>query len=131
MESGRGVAAGDFAVDGVAKLVKGLRGSYGFLSDFWALRLVRAYGTEAFAVLGDAKSAADLGVDFGASLTAREVAWLMDFEYARHAEDVVWRRSKLGLRMDAAQVAALEDWMKVLLDGGAQNRGHDAAYSGD
>jgi Glycerol-3-phosphate dehydrogenase len=39
------------------------------------------------------------------------VIWLMDREYARRAEDVVWRRSKLGLRMDAQQIAALDDWM--------------------
>ena len=70
-----------------------------------------AYGTEARIILGDAKSAQDLGEDFGATLTARELEWLMDKEYARTAEDVVWRRNKLGLRLSAEQIARIQDWM--------------------
>jgi glycerol-3-phosphate dehydrogenase len=84
-----------------------------FLSDFWALRLVRAYGTEAFGMIDGASAAADLGRDFGATLTEREVAWLMRHEYARTADDVVWRRSKLGLRMTKEQIAALDGWMRA------------------
>jgi glycerol-3-phosphate dehydrogenase len=102
---------GDFPVDGVDKLIADLSRDFTFLTPFWARRLVRAYGTEARTVLGTAKTAADLGKDFGATLTAAEVEWLMDHEYARHAEDVVWRRNKLGLRMTAEQIAALESWM--------------------
>ncbi|MBT5677957.1 MAG: glycerol-3-phosphate dehydrogenase, partial [Marinovum sp.] len=48
---------------------------------------------------------------FGATLTEREVAWLMRHEYARTADDVVWRRSKLGLRLSDDQIATLETWM--------------------
>ncbi|MBV6636070.1 MAG: glycerol-3-phosphate dehydrogenase, partial [Mameliella sp.] len=66
---------------------------------------------EAAKVLGDAKEAADLGRDFGATLTEAEVTWLMTHEYARTAEDVVWRRNKLGLRLDAGQIEALDAWM--------------------
>ncbi|KUJ80930.1 glycerol-3-phosphate dehydrogenase [Ruegeria marisrubri] len=102
---------GDFAVDGFATLVARLRADYAFLSDFWAHRLIRAYGTEAWGVLGQATAPGDLGEDFGASLTAREVSWLMAREYARTAEDVVWRRNKLGLRLSQEQVAAIDDWM--------------------
>ena len=72
---------------------------------------MRAYGTEAIAVLGDAASIADLGKDFGATLTEAEVRWLMDHEWARQAADVVWRRTKLGLRMTAEQIAALDEHM--------------------
>ena len=54
---------------------------------------------------------ADLGRDFGAGLTEAEVRWLVAREYARTAEDIVWRRTKLGLRMTAAEIAALEAWM--------------------
>jgi glycerol-3-phosphate dehydrogenase len=50
----------------------------------------------------------DLGPVLGADLTAAEVRWLRDQEFARSAEDVVWRRSKLGLRMGAAEIAAVE-----------------------
>ena len=109
--AGAALPGGDFAHDGVGALVDGLRRDYPFLSAFWAWRLVRAYGTEARIILGDAKTTADLGQDFGATLTEAEVIWLMTREYARSAEDVVWRRSKLGLRLDTSQVAALNDWM--------------------
>ncbi|RUS60968.1 glycerol-3-phosphate dehydrogenase [Pseudorhodobacter sp. E13] len=103
---------GDFPTDGVAALIAGLQRDYPFLTPFWARRLVRAYGTEARQILGNATSATDLGQDFGATLTAREVSWLMTREYARCAEDVVWRRNKLGLRMDRAQIATLDAWMQ-------------------
>lgn len=102
---------GDFPVDGVEDLVAALMSEFAFLDRDWAMRLVRAYGTEARLMLGDAQDTADLGEAFGASLTAREVAWLMDKEFARTAEDVIWRRNKLGLRLDPAQVARLGDWM--------------------
>ncbi len=102
---------GDFPVSRRDALVVDLQASYSFLTPFWALRLIRAYGTEAAKMLGDAKSATDLGQDFGATLTEAEVKWLMTREYARTAEDVVWRRSKLGLRMTPDQIAALDAFM--------------------
>ena len=103
---------GDFPVGDVDRLITNLQGAYPFLDDRWARRLVRAYGTEAAQMLGDAVAASDLGRDFGATLSAREVEWLMRHEYARRAEDVVWRRSKLGLRMKPEQIAALDAWMR-------------------
>ncbi|MFW2588065.1 glycerol-3-phosphate dehydrogenase [Sagittula sp. SSi028] len=102
---------GDFPVDGVATLVAGLRRDYPFLTEGHALRLVRAYGTESRQILGQAGGLAELGRDFGATLTEAEVIWLMDREYARTAEDVVWRRNKLGLRLSQDQIAELDDWM--------------------
>lgn len=110
---------GDFPVDGVGAQVAGLELDYPFLSERWATRLVRAYGTEARVMLGDAKSAEDLGRDFGATLTAREVNWLMEKEYARTAEDIVWRRSKLGLRMTDDEIAVLDKAMPAPLVPGA------------
>ncbi len=103
---------GDFPVDGVAELIAELRADYPFLTKFWAWRLVRAYGTEARAILGRARTVADLGLDFGATLTEAELRWLMRREYARRAEDVLWRRSKLGLRLSTDQIQALDDWMQ-------------------
>ncbi|MFV0358335.1 glycerol-3-phosphate dehydrogenase [Tropicimonas sp.] len=102
---------GDFPVDGVDALIARVRHAYPFLDAAWAERLVRAYGTEVPEVLGAASSADDLGRGFGHSLSEREVVWLMDREFAATAEDVLWRRSKLGLRLSAAEVEALEDWM--------------------
>ncbi|CUH38935.1 Aerobic glycerol-3-phosphate dehydrogenase [Jannaschia seosinensis] len=109
--AGVAMPGGDFPVDGVNDLVAELRRNHPFLTDRWALRLVRAYGTEAREVLHGAKTAEDLGQDFGATLTAREVNWLMDAEYAFTANDVLWRRSKLGLRLDAEAAAALDTYM--------------------
>jgi glycerol-3-phosphate dehydrogenase len=98
-------------VDAFGDLVTGLQADYPFLSERWARRLARAYGTEARAILGDATSAADLGRSFGATLTEAEVSWLMSSEYACTAEDVIWRRSKLGLRLTEDEVAGLAAFM--------------------
>jgi glycerol-3-phosphate dehydrogenase len=92
-------------------LVRLLR-TYPFLGREHARRLVRAYGTRAHTLLGKAKSFADLGRDFGATLTEAEVRYLMQQEWARSAEDVLWRRTKLGLRLPAEGVEALEASMR-------------------
>ncbi|MEM9349505.1 MAG: glycerol-3-phosphate dehydrogenase [Pseudomonadota bacterium] len=102
---------GDFAVSEVEAKITQLKQDYPFLSAKWAKRLIRAYGTEASEVLGDAKTVEDLGEDFGASLTEREMHWLMSKEYVQTAEDAIWRRSKLGLRLSKAEVEALEAWI--------------------
>lgn len=102
---------GDFPQDGVAALMANLKSSHPFLSDYWAARLIRAYGAEAATLLHGATSAADLGRDFGGTLTEAEVRWLMQHEFARAAADIVWRRTKLGLRMTKEQIAALDDFM--------------------
>ncbi len=95
----------------MAALTARLRGAYPFLTDYWAARLIRAYGTEAFQVFGQAATPQALGQDFDATLTEAEVRWLMAQEFAVTADDVVWRRSKLGLRLTAEQIAALDAFM--------------------
>jgi glycerol-3-phosphate dehydrogenase len=102
---------GDFAVDAFDELVTKLLAEFPFLSGFTARRLVRAYGTDSWKILAGADATEDLGEDFGAGLSAREVMWLMEKEYARTAEDVVWRRNKLGLRLSNDEIAALDDFM--------------------
>ncbi|MFN3993030.1 MAG: glycerol-3-phosphate dehydrogenase [Tabrizicola flagellatus] len=102
---------GDFPHDGVAALTARLKQNHPFLTDYWAARLVRAYGTDAERILGGATTAEALGQDFGATLTEAEVRWLMNHEYASSAADVVWRRSKLGLRMTADQIETLDRFM--------------------
>ncbi|MEO0905720.1 MAG: glycerol-3-phosphate dehydrogenase C-terminal domain-containing protein, partial [Pseudomonadota bacterium] len=102
---------GDFKVKERDQMVADLQADYPFLDDRWALRLIKGYGTEAKVILGEAKAAADLGQDFGATLTEAEVKWLMVKEYAHTAEDVVWRRSKLGLRLSKDQIIALDAFM--------------------
>jgi glycerol-3-phosphate dehydrogenase len=71
------------------------------------MRLSHAYGTRANAILDDASAPADLGRDFGHGLTEREVAYLVASEWAQTAEDILWRRTKLGLRFTPEQTAAL------------------------
>ena len=102
---------GDFPVRDVERLIAELERDYPFLDHRWAKRLIRAYGTDARVMLMNATSAQDLGRHFGASLTEREVDWLMAHEYAREADDVLWRRSKLGLRMSETEIEALQRHM--------------------
>jgi glycerol-3-phosphate dehydrogenase len=102
---------GDMAVTALPSLTASLRRTYPFLSDAHANRLAHAYGTRAAKMLGNAASPADLGQSFGATLTEREVRYLMSEEWALTAEDIVWRRSKLGLRLSPAEIAALDDWI--------------------
>ncbi len=109
--AGVALPGGDFAVQDVEKLINKLAQDYPFLSEKWARRLIRAYGTDAWLLLGDAHSKEDLGNSFGATLTEAEVRWLMKHEFARHANDIVWRRSKLGLRLTDDEIAEIEAWM--------------------
>ena len=62
-------------------------------------------------MLGQARTLTDLGHNFGGGLHEVEVGWLMRNEWACTAEDVLWRRSKLGLRLSTAEQLALADWM--------------------
>jgi len=111
---------GDMDVSAISALSAELARNYPFLSPAHANRLAHAYGTRAAKLLGNAKSMADLGQPFGATLTEREVSYLMSVEWAMTAEDIVWRRSKLGLRLSAAEIAAIDDWIaahRVPLEG--------------
>jgi glycerol-3-phosphate dehydrogenase len=109
--AGVALPGGDFPVDGAGELAAELARRFAFLDARWAGRLVRAYGTEAAVMLEGAREAGDLGERFGWDLTEREVRWLAEREWARTAEDVLWRRSKLGLRLGPAEAARLADFM--------------------
>jgi glycerol-3-phosphate dehydrogenase len=102
---------GDFAYDGIDALVERTQQTWKFLTTDHARRLVRAYGTRVDRVLGKAGGLDDLGMRFGADLTAVEVRYLMATEWALTADDVLWRRSKLGLRFSPPQAAILESFM--------------------
>ncbi|MFK7761772.1 MAG: glycerol-3-phosphate dehydrogenase [Roseobacter sp.] len=116
--AGVALPGGDFALDDFDVLVGRFEGDFPFLSPFTARRMVRAYGTDAWTVMAGAAGETELGQQFGAGLTEREVRWLMANEYARTAEDIVWRRNKLGLRMKAEELAALDLFMRENLSGG-------------
>jgi glycerol-3-phosphate dehydrogenase len=102
---------GDMATSDVPAIIGDILQRYPFLSQAHADRLVHAYGTRVPTILGNATAMTDLGQDFGASLTEAEVRYLIAEEWARTADDVVWRRSKLGLRMSESEIAALDEWM--------------------
>lgn len=109
--AGAALPGGDFPVSGGGALEQALLKAHPYLSGRDVRRMIRAYGTDAGVMLKGAKSRGDLGQAFGAGLFACEVNWLMEKEFARTADDVVWRRSKLGLHLNDAEVAALDSFM--------------------
>ncbi|MGU9979506.1 glycerol-3-phosphate dehydrogenase [Phreatobacter sp. HK31-P] len=98
---------GDYPADLPYSCGEGLWRSHPFLDPQVAARLARSYGTRAKAILDGATSMSDLGRDFGCGLTEAEIAYLKREEWAVTADDVLWRRSKLGLHLDAGQRAAV------------------------
>ena len=104
---------GDFPVQGFETLVEGLRARYRAFDAPMIRRLARAYGALTPQILGDAKTPADLGRTFGAGLTEAEIKYLMNREWAMTAQDVVWRRSKLGLRLSKREIEEIEAYMEA------------------
>src|SRR6185436_6745404 len=74
--------------------------------------IIRRHGSTAIDLIGDAQHLNELGTHFGAGLTGREVDHFIDTEWACTAEDVLWRRSKMGLFLNGAERASLEDYIK-------------------
>ncbi len=102
---------GDFPVEGVGDLIASLMADHPFLTERWAKRLVRAYGTEARLMLDGATEVADLGEDFGATITARELDWAKSREWVQHADDFLWRRTKLGLRVSPEEKSKISAYL--------------------
>jgi glycerol-3-phosphate dehydrogenase len=102
---------GDFAWEKFDIEVESACERWPFLSEREAQRLVGAYGSRLVAMLGDARNRADLGPAFGPELTGAEVRYLMAKEWTRFPDDILWRRSKLGLTMPAADREALAAFM--------------------
>jgi glycerol-3-phosphate dehydrogenase len=102
---------GDFPVTGAAEEERRLISAYPFLAQRHAARLIRCYGTEAKVFLAAAKAVEGLGRHFGGTLYEAEVRFLIEREWARTAEDVLWRRTKQGLFLTAEEAAGLEEYM--------------------
>lgn len=109
--AGAPLPGGDFPVLGFETLISEISTAHPYLAPELARRLCQAYGTRTWQILDGAESMDDLGIDFGGGLTEREVAYLRDREWAVSAEDILWRRSKLGLRLTREQQARLADWL--------------------
>ncbi len=104
---------GDFPVDGVEALADEIRRGHPDIAPALIGRWVRTYGTRTRLLLAGITREAELGRRFGPDLTEAEIAYLMRHEWAETAEDVVWRRSKLGLRMTAEEIAELDGWLRA------------------
>ena len=108
--AGAALPGGDFPYADVENRISDFHRRYAFLTPGNARRIFRTYGTRAERIFAGARFAQDMGDSFG-PLTAREVDYLVTEEWARTPEDILWRRSKLGLHLSAAEQAALASYM--------------------
>lgn len=106
--AGARLPGGDFPAGARGDVEAKLRADHPFVDAAWARRLVRTYGTEAWDVLDGAQSAEELGADFGATVTARELDWAVRREWVRTGDDFLWRRTRLGLRLTEGQRQAVD-----------------------
>ena len=102
---------GDFPVEGFDDLCVAIAKRFEFLSDAHVQRLARAYGTDVFDMLGSCKKSADMGRHFGADIYAVELDWSIKHEWVRSAEDFVWRRTRLGLKLTKAQISKIDSFI--------------------
>lgn len=102
---------GDFASQ--AELLAQLQQRYPWLPTATTQRFVRSYGTLTHRLLQNVNSPADMGRHFGAGLYQREVEYLMREEWARTADDILRRRSKLYLQLSAAEADTLQHFMQA------------------
>lgn len=103
---------GDFGPEDFEDLVSRLRSDHPFLSAGLADRFARLYGTIAWTLLDGATDLSDLGACIGVDLYEAELLHLIDREWAVSAEDILWRRTKLGLRFTPEETARLQAWLR-------------------
>ena len=102
---------GDFGCGEYDQVVDDLRRDHPFLDPRHARRLIRLYGTRSRQILQGAETDADLGKNFGSDLYEVEVRYLVEREWATCAEDILWRRTKEGLRLSKEEVNSLERYL--------------------
>ncbi|MBF3232351.1 glycerol-3-phosphate dehydrogenase, partial [Pseudomonas aeruginosa] len=93
-------------------LTEQLANRYAWLDRELALRWARTYGTRVWRLLDGVNGEADLGEHLGGGLYAREVDYLCKHEWAQDAEDILWRRSKLGLFLSPSQQVRLGQYLQ-------------------
>ena len=108
---------GDMEDGDFDRFLRTLRSKYPWLDVATVARLARAYGTRVEMILGNARGACDLGVDFGAGLFQAEIDYLIDQEFALTAEDILWRRSKRGLHLSPVERARVSAYVDVRVNG--------------
>jgi glycerol-3-phosphate dehydrogenase len=102
---------GDFPDGDLGAFVSAFRARHPWLPEEVALRYARSYGTRAVLVIGNSQSLADMGADLGAGLYEREAQYLVAHEWAREADDILLRRTKLALHGGPEIVRAVEQWL--------------------
>ncbi len=107
----KALPGGDLPAGGFDAYLAAFAKRYSFLSEHMTRRLVRDYGTRAERIVGTAETLSDLGELFGTELTGAEVDYLVQNEWACASRDILWRRSKLGLRLSKEDVARLDDYL--------------------
>ena len=105
---------GEFATDQFPTQVSALLEQYPFLSMQHAHRFIRLYGTLAHAILEAKTSYEDMGLHFGGDLYEAEVSYLINNEWATNAQDVLWRRTKEGLKFSVEQREKLDQFFQTL-----------------
>jgi glycerol-3-phosphate dehydrogenase len=113
--AGAALPGGDFPAAEVAQLRALHAAQWPWLAADQIDRMTSAYGTRMAAVIGEAKSARDLGRHFGGGLTESEVKYLINKEFVETADDILWRRSKLGLRLSMTEQEALAAYLSPVL----------------
>jgi len=101
---------GGIAYGEINRYIAAQQKKYSFLKPQNVERLFHAYGTRMAEILGDARFASDLGKFFG-PLSEREIEFLKREEFAQTAEDILWRRSKLGLHMKPGEIEGLKTFL--------------------
>jgi glycerol-3-phosphate dehydrogenase len=112
--AGSSLPGGEFPPEGFDDVVSDMKKRWSFLTQPMAQRLARAYGLRCERFLGDAQSMADLGPLLMGDLTGAELRYLVEHEWASSADDVLWRRSKLGLSASAEERTAIAQFIASL-----------------
>ena len=110
--SGTRLPGGHFPVDGYEDLVSKIKQDYAFISKPLARRLARLYGTDSFKMLAQKNSLGALGQHFGGELYAAEVDYLVQNEWVQQAEDLLYRRTKLGLVLSDDEQVELSAYLE-------------------
>lgn len=111
--SSKPLPGGDFSYDSFDDFLTNKQTQYAWLPKDLVLRYVRAYGTRVDKMLEGALSITDMGRHFGCNVYEREIAYLINEEWAWTTEDILWRRTKLGLHIDLKTKQNLEAYMAV------------------
>lgn len=103
----------DFGKQTFADYARDLHAKYHWLPEFVMKRYTKNYGTDAALILDGTTQLSDLGMEFTAGLYQKEVEFLIQHEWAKTAEDILWRRSKLGLSFSPSETKKLENWLAL------------------